>query len=126
MNPAYPEQEFVPATSSARWSHLSAQSRAAWSQVAALPCVICGAPVGNCVWILSWASDRVAHLACQTDTISAELSKLNNPFLVEAAAKQQGLTIAGFQDLPSWERARYIRDLAAPADDTGEHCAPMP
>jgi hypothetical protein len=76
--------------------------------VAARKCMVCEQAIGYCCWVYWWGPHEFAHAACHDDARQRELSRVNDPWLIEQAARAGGLTIEGFRALPVWERERRI------------------
>lgn len=98
---AFPDREMVPGVGSARWEAMSEEGQAHWREIHAAPCIYCGLPISEQLWMLTWPDGRRAHEACQNDSIEAERALANNPFEIDRTAKAAKMTQEGFKLLPT-------------------------
>lgn len=106
----YPDREFLPAVNSPYYKGASDSVQAYWQGIFLRHCCYCDKPLGECGWVLLWLKNQ-AHLACHEDFMSDEDKMLSNASLIDEAAKISNMTIAGFKELPSWERMKVIRKV---------------
>ena len=99
MSNPYPDQVFIPMAGSIRFE----QGKAFWNQVHQVRCTICSNAMDE-GWALCWQDGTMAHLHCREEKLDEEKKVTNDPWLSEQSAKRMGLTIEGFNGLPSWER----------------------
>ena len=110
VRPSKPQWDIIPAPGSNRWEMAGEETQSSWADWAASPCMICGQILGYCTAILTWLPDENAHVSCHEDRLEEERLFLLNAPLIERTAKAREMTIEAFKELPSWDRARFMRE----------------
>ena len=116
---AGPQRHIVPYIGSHRWEGMNEAEQEGWEKLHATPCIFCGRPIVEQMWMLEWPDGRVCHMGCQEDAIQAERELASNPWWSEQAAAAGRMTIQGFAELPSWERLRRIKAVMVEATEVG-------
>lgn len=110
----FPEMSFTPARGTPPYE----ADRSYWEIVIGLCCTVCGQPIGQNVWMLTWEPHRRAHLACWEDRIEAEAQTAKDPWLSEVSATRLRMTIAAFGALPNYQRFQENQLSRAAATST--------